>query len=134
MNSKINYAGFDQDIREAFSPLMEEYSFVFREIWEGCYELENEHCILKFTFDQGDINCNIRQPKSDDRIGEGVYPVLRFLSPDDEALKRSRTYDFMDTLNEYAAILSTSLHRVLEGDFSWIPELKEYIRQNKIVF
>ncbi len=134
MDTTMNYPGFDRDIKDAFAPLVKEYAFIFFKVYDGCYELKNPHCILRFTYDRGDVSCNIRQVLSVDPYGDGVFPILRYLSPKDETFGKEKLYDPRLILFEYAEILRTKLKNVIQGDFSWLGGfLKQKERTSKLI-
>ncbi|HMH33196.1 MAG TPA: hypothetical protein VK543_09220 [Puia sp.] len=126
MDTTINYSGFDRDINEAFAPIIQEFSFGFNKIYEGCYELGNSKCILRFTFDRGDVACNIRKVGSPELTEEGVFPILSYLFPEFNDSDDEKIYDARLQLFKYAEIIASKLKNVIQGDFSW---LKGYIEE-----
>lgn len=120
MDSVTNYFNFGRDIKNAFGLLINAFDFNFYEVYEGCYELKNQRCVLRFTFDRGDISCNIKQFQSKDPYGYGIYPILRYLFKDDKFLSKGKIYDSQLQLIEYADIIDSKLKSLLKGDFSWL--------------
>jgi hypothetical protein len=71
---------------------------------------------------------------SADPYGDGVFPILKYLSPKDETFYKEKLYDPRLILLEYAEILRTKLKNVIQGDFSWLSGfLKEEERTNKMI-
>jgi hypothetical protein len=120
-DTTMNYSGFDRDIKDAFNEIIIEFRFTFYRIWNGCYELRNSYCILRFNFDRGDVSCSIR-PVSSEVFGEGIIPIVRYLFPNDYSIDAHKIYDPRDQLFEYAIIIREKLANVIQGDFSWLEE------------
>ncbi len=57
MDLITNYHGFKQDIESAFKNLIEEFNLKLTEPYEGEYLLTGKRCIIKITYDRGQIGC-----------------------------------------------------------------------------
>ncbi|SRR6266536_2630266 len=131
MDILINYPEFEGDIKECFSKIIVKYDFKFSRVYEGCYTLNNGKCLLKFTYDRGEVACNIKQPgDATETAGYNVLSVYRFLYPDDTTYNKKDWGTPHEQLSEYADALSGKLKNILMGDFSW--EGKYASRQNQL--
>ncbi|WP_439698120.1 hypothetical protein ACFGVS_07640 [Mucilaginibacter sp. AW1-7] len=132
MDNLIDYADFKKDIANGFSELISEFDLELILIRNGLYILRGKNCILKFTFDRGDVFCEFKKTSDDiHTLGYGVFPVLKFLH---SAVKINISYDPGLQLLEYAKVISEHLKNVLNGDFSWLNEfLNSESELNKIM-
>ena len=132
MDNLIDYADFKKDIANGFLELISEFDLELILIRNGLYVLRGENCILKFTFDRGDVFCEFKKTSDDiHTLGYGVFEVLKFLY---STVKINISYDPRLQLLEYAKMISENLKNVLNGDFSWLNEfLKSESEFNKIV-
>ena len=127
MDALTNYTNFKNDIKSAFKNLIDKYQLDLIEVYPGCYELINLNCALRFTYDRGDINCNIRpvsvfKNETESEYGYGINSVASYLlrSKNDLLSSKELVYDARLQLARYAEIVEKYLTQVLEGDFSWL--------------
>ena len=132
MDRLTNYIGFEDDIKNAFYEIILKYNFVFSKINNGNYLLSNGKCQLNFTYDRGEVVCNIKHPMNENKItGYNVFSVFNYLFPNDEKNIMKSPYE---QLIEYADILGGKINNILIGDFSWESGyLKEQETLNKLI-
>ncbi|WP_426671839.1 hypothetical protein ACPPVU_11435 [Mucilaginibacter sp. McL0603] len=136
MDLIINYRGFDNDIRNSFKDLIVEFHLELMELSEGSYLLKGESCNLRFTYDRGDIACDLKQPFDiEDSPGYNIWQVYRFLYPDKSKLEhKERLYDKKLQLLEHAEIIQENLKDVLSGNFSWLNKFMEDKKKEDKIF
>lgn len=122
MDVITNYPEFARDIKASFEELTSDYNFVLFEVYDGCYELRNLKCILRFTYDRGDISCNIKNPFSKyNQFGYAVYSVFRYIFPNENPkIENESDYDPRLQLFNYSKIIKKYLIKIVNGDFSWV--------------
>ena len=131
------YPNFSNDITKAFHGLIDEFHLELLNPSEGLYLLKGDNCKLRFTFDRGDISCQIKQSGDmDDGAGHVVYLVYRHLFPyEANSENKDRVYDFLFQLQYDAQIVEKYLKPVMNGDFSWLPSfLAEEDYENKLIW
>ncbi|MCO5948448.1 hypothetical protein [Mucilaginibacter flavidus] len=119
MDNLIDYADFKKDIENGFSELISEFDLELVCVRGGLYILRGANCILKFTFDRGDVFCEFKEPSDNiHTLGYGVFQVLKFLHSD---VKTNGSYiNPTSQLLKYAKVICEYLKNVLNGDFSWL--------------
>jgi hypothetical protein len=134
MDVVTNYRGFRQDIEDSFRDLIQEFDLKIVEPYEGYYLLLGSMCIIRITYDRGDISCQFKQiSEFRDSPGYSVWAVYKFLWPDKEAAEKSdRIYDPKLQLIENSNMVK-NMKNVFNGDFSWLNNfIKLEERDNKI--
>ncbi len=121
MNALTNYPNFKNDIQEIFGELMSKNGLHFETIHDGCYLLCNSKIVLKFTYDRGEVSCNIKHPEDRNEVaGYNVYSICRYLYPKSKLHENDKEWiSPQEQLVIYLDILSSSLEFILVGDFSW---------------
>lgn len=120
MENLITYRNFKKDIQEGFHEIINKFNFSTKEVREGKYELVNEYCIISFTYDRGDIFCDIQRSGSDEKAF-GVFEVFKFLYPNCNLTKElsTRVWKPREQIFRYAFLILEKLTGILQGDFSW---------------
>src|SRR5581483_500132 len=102
MDVLINYTGFEEDIKELFYKIIIEYNFSFCRIYDGCYTLDNGKCLLKFTYDRGEVACNIKHPgDANEIVGYNALALYRYLYPENVTYDKKDWGTPREQLSEY---------------------------------
>ncbi len=131
-----SYSNFKNDVIEIFAELINNYGLIFKALREGSYILYNAHCGLRFSYDRGDVLCDIRQKDNfEDYPFYNIYSVYEFLCPDNYKNQSvNRIYDPKLQIQEMYNIIHNHLQLILSGDFSWLADFeKEQHRRNKLI-
>jgi hypothetical protein len=134
MDIIANYPEFSNDIKEAFFLLIKEYDLIFFEVYEGCYELQNPNFSLRFPYDRGYVNCNIKAPQLENQFGYSIYSVLAYLFPETTLNQGNTLNEPRHQLFEYANTIGNKLKSAFKGNFSWMSGyLKEQENESKMI-
>jgi hypothetical protein len=127
----------EQIIISNFDSLMEEFRFHLEKAENTVFEevvLNNNKCILRFTYDMGYILCDFANPKEEaftkNEISKTGFPVRKnfyslhsvwkFLYPNDNEKFDSSQKDINNQALNINKHLINRFKNILNGDFSWV--------------
>lgn len=133
MDLVMTYPNFNVDIVDSFKNIIGKWKFVFVFVYEGCYELKNGICILRFTYDRGDVSCTIRK-NGEEGFGYSVSSVFRYLNPNSNIPIVKEVEEPRAQLMAIADVVENYFASILEGDFSWLSGyLESQVKLNKMI-
>ncbi|MET0393315.1 MAG: hypothetical protein ABW019_09245 [Chitinophagaceae bacterium] len=116
------YPGFEEKIITVFKPIIEKYQFEPKFLSADSFStlhLENPYCIIRFTYDIGEVGCVFINPRTNTNAVYPAYSVLEYLFPTDKENFRSADWDVDVQVHHFFRLIESRLRNVLNGDFSW---------------
>lgn len=117
---------FKIDIEDYFKNLINEFSLVLANPFEGTFTLRGSKCSLIFNYDRGETYCAFKPTMTESSTTYPVDFVYKFLHPDKLLSNRSVDdyYNPQLRLTDFANMIESGMKQILNGDFSWVESYK----------
>jgi len=115
----MTYDNFKDEILLCFTDLIDKYDLTLFEHKreKGWYLLKNTYCTLWFSYDRGQINCEIESKV----IANHVLDLFNKANPSAPLPRAGDPWLSINQLNNYAFMIENSdLKKTLTGDDSWL--------------
>ena len=120
------YPNFEKEVIRVFAGLMNRYNLEAISLSNNHFSevrLKNNNCIIKFTYNMGEVGCSFINPKAISGIYP-IYPIWSFLYPNDQKEYGLHEFDFEKQLYFLADLISERFAHILMGDFSWVNDFE----------